>query len=115
MLAIRISLDARTDIIDILNYTERRFGASGRRRYQGLLQAALKSLSNEPERIGSTSRDEIAPGLRSLHLFFCRGEASTGRVIKPRHVVIYRYSEQAVEIVRILHEAMELERHLPMK
>lgn len=113
MPAIRFSQDARTDIIDILGYTERRFGESARRRYQALLQAAFSSLSNDPERVGSAAREELSPGLRSLHLIYCRGESAVGRVANPRHLVIYRHSEQAVEIVRILHDSMELKQHLP--
>ncbi|QXH37841.1 type II toxin-antitoxin system RelE/ParE family toxin [Pseudomonas sessilinigenes] len=112
-LQVHISKQARTDVIDILRYTEVRFGEGARRRYQSLLQNTFRSLGEEPERLGSVTREEISPGLRSLHLFFCRSENTEGRVVRPRHIVFYRSNEdQVVEVVRVLHDAMELTRHL---
>ncbi|KES20039.1 MULTISPECIES: type II toxin-antitoxin system RelE/ParE family toxin [Pseudomonas] len=111
--AFRLSLDAQTDLIDILRYTQAKFGENARRRYQGLIQAAFVSVAAEPERIGSLDRKQLAAGLRSLHLLYCRTESQSGRVDRPRHVVFYRLgNDQVVEIVRILHDAMEVERHL---
>jgi len=109
----RLSLDAEADLIDILRFTQVRFGEGARRRYQGLLRAAFVSVAVEPERIGSLDREQLAAGLRSLHLLYCRSESQSGRVDRPRHVVFYRLgNDQVVEIVRILHDAMEVERHL---
>lgn len=109
----RLSLDAQADLIDILRFTQAKFGEGARRRYQGLLRAAFVSVAAEPERIGSISRQQLEPGLRSLHLLYCRSEAPNGRVDRPRHVVFYRLgNDQVVEIIRILHDAMEVERHL---
>lgn len=112
MLPTRFSQAARTDIMDILSYTERKFGKSARQRYQSLLQTAFRSLSNNPEQAGSVAREELAPGLRSLHLVYCRNSSSAGRVAHPRHMVIYQHTDQVLEIVRILHDAMELQHHL---
>lgn len=112
-MAFRISHQARTDIVDILRFTEVKFGEGARRRYQGLLQTTFLSIAEEPSRVGSSARDELAPGLRSLHLFFCRLEVATDRVIRPRHIVFYRQvDDQVIEIVRILHDAMEVSLHL---
>lgn len=109
----RLSLDAQTDLIDILRFTQVKFGEDVRRRYQGLLRAAFVSLSAESERAGSIAREQLETGLRSLHLLYCRSEAPNGRVDRPRHVVFYRLgNDQVIEIVRILHDAMEVERHL---
>ncbi len=112
-MAFRISRQARTDIVDILRFTEVKFGEGARRRYQGLLQTTFLSIAEEPGRVGSASREELAPGLRSLHLYFCRLEVATDRVIRPRHIVFYRQvDDQVIEIVRILHDAMEVSMHL---
>jgi toxin ParE1/3/4 len=55
---------------------------------------------------GSLARDEVAPGLRSLHA------ARRGR--RGRHVVLDRVAGgNTIEVVRILHDAMDLPRHLP--
>ncbi|MHB9797810.1 type II toxin-antitoxin system RelE/ParE family toxin [Pseudomonas sp. MT3] len=108
-----MSLDAQTDLIDILRYTHAKFGENARRRYQSLIRTAFVSVAAEPERIGSLDRKQLAVGLRSLHLLYCRAESHNGRVDRPRHVVFYRVgSDQVVEIIRILHDAMEVERHL---
>lgn len=113
-LALRVSHQAQGDILDILRYTERTFGESARHRYQRLLQAAMNALLEEPERPGSKARSDIFPGLRSLHLYHCRLAVTSGRVSKPRHIVLYRtVTNQTLEIVRILHDAMEISRHLP--
>lgn len=111
---LRLSLAAREDILDVLRYTESRFGSAARIRYQSLLFAAFTSLAQEPVRIGSKAREELAAGLRSLHLSHCRNETGAARMARPRHIIFYRQgNDLAVEIVRVLHEAMDLERHLP--
>lgn len=114
MVQYRISEDARADIVDILGYSQAQFGLAARRRYQGLILATLEAIANQPDRIGSNDRDEISPGLRSLHLVHCRISSPAGRVQRPRHVVFYRLGADAVvEVVRLLHDAMEVQRHLP--
>ncbi|WP_166365099.1 type II toxin-antitoxin system RelE/ParE family toxin [Pseudomonas akapageensis] len=112
----RISQDARADIIDILQYSQAQFGHEARRRYQGPILAALNDIASEPDRIGSSPRDEIAPGLRSLHLFHCRSRSSVDKVQRPRHIVFYRLCDgDVIEVVRLLHDAMEVRLHLPVE
>ncbi|MBC3435853.1 type II toxin-antitoxin system RelE/ParE family toxin [Pseudomonas sp. BW16M2] len=111
---IRLSHAARNDISEILRFTQVQFGDAARRRYQGLLQAALRSISESPEQAGSCKRTEVAAGLRSLHLMHCRSVSTAGRVARPRHLILYRQQmDQVVEVVRVLHDAMELSKHLP--
>lgn len=113
-LAVRIAPQANTDITDILRFTEVRLGEDIRSRYQDLLQATFQSLSKEPEHIRSTMREELSPGLRSLHLSFNALEMSDGRLIRPRHIVFYRTgTDHVVEILRVLHDAMETRYHFP--
>ncbi|WP_341962558.1 type II toxin-antitoxin system RelE/ParE family toxin [Pseudomonas sp. RC10] len=112
----RISQTALSDITDILRHSQVQFGSDARLRYQALLQAAIGDIARTPARIGSSIRDEIAPGLRSFHLIYSRTRAATvhGLVQKPRHVVFYRVAnDHVIEIVRILHDAMEARLHLP--
>ncbi|MFW3894882.1 type II toxin-antitoxin system RelE/ParE family toxin [Pseudomonas putida] len=107
---LRISRQARSDIAEILRFTQDRFGDGARQRYQQLLQAGLSAISEDPERAGSIAREEIAAGLRSLHLIYCRRQA---RVLKPRHILFYRTThDQIIEVARVLHEAMELASHM---
>ena len=106
----RISNAARADIVDILRLSQTQFGDQARQRYQALILAALQAI------IGSHDRDELAPGLRSYHLIYSRQQAKHphGTVKSPRHIVFYRVvNDDVIEVVRLLHDAMELQLHLP--
>ncbi|HEP8841380.1 TPA: type II toxin-antitoxin system RelE/ParE family toxin [Pseudomonas aeruginosa] len=95
----RISHDAQADIVDILRFTHNRFGDAARRRYQALISAALEAVATDPQQVGSISREELGAGLRSIHL---------------RHFVFYRVAtDQVLEVVRVLHDSMDLDQHLP--
>lgn len=112
-LVVRISPQAYTDIVDTLRFTEVRLGAPLRSQYQDLLQATFNSLAEEPIHINSKLRDELSPGLRSLHLSFNVLQMADGRKVSPRHIVFYRTAaDQVVEILRVLHDAMETAQHL---
>lgn len=113
MAAYRVAPAARADIGDVLRYSTLRFGPAARQRYMALIGAAFEVIAEQPERIGSHARDELAPGLRSFHLRHARSQSTHDRVDRPRHIVFYRIgADRVVEIVRLLHEAMELSRHL---
>ncbi|MBF8791541.1 type II toxin-antitoxin system RelE/ParE family toxin [Pseudomonas monteilii] len=110
---IRIAAQARIDIADTLRFTKFRLGESVRSRYQDLFQTTLQSLAAGSTQIGITLRDEVSPGLRSLHLNSHTLEMNDGRTIRPRHIVFFRTGkDQAVEILRVLHDAMEVTQHL---
>ena len=110
---VRISPQACVDIADTLRFTEVRLGESVRNRYQDLLQETFLALAEQPRPAGSRLRDELAPGLLSLHLSFNVLQMTDGRVIRPRHIVFYRAStDQIVEILRVLHDAMEVAQNL---
>ncbi|MGX1186339.1 toxin ParE1/3/4 [Pseudomonas sp. F-14 TE3623] len=112
----RISNAARTDIVDILKLSQMQFGDQARQRYQALILAALQAIAGTPYRIGSHDRDELAPGLRSYHLIYSRQQTKHphGTVKSPRHIVFYRVGDgDLIEIVRLLHDAMEVQLHLP--
>ncbi|MCL6706464.1 type II toxin-antitoxin system RelE/ParE family toxin [Pseudomonas sp. R2.Fl] len=112
----RLSLLARADIVDILAYTHEPFGPQARLRYERLIATALRDLANDPERRGSLARPEFGEAVRSYHLRFSRDRAGGdfGSVRRPRHFVLYRpIAPNLIGIGRLLHDAMELERHLP--
>lgn len=103
---IRLSAEAETDIDEILNYTSEAFGKDQADRYRSLLLEALTDLTRGPDIPNSRNRDEIRPGLRSLHI--------ARRSRKGRHLVLFRASNgQTIDVLRVLHDAMELKRHLP--
>ncbi|MEO4017144.1 type II toxin-antitoxin system RelE/ParE family toxin [Pseudomonas rossensis] len=112
----RISNAARADIVDILRLSQTQFGDQARQRHQALILAALQAIAGTPYRIGSQDRDELAPGLRSYHLIYSRQQAKHphGTVKNPRHIVFYRVAnDDVIEVVRLLHDAMEVQLHLP--
>ena len=110
----RLSTAAQADLVDILAWSQQRFGVPARMRYQALIATALRDLAAQPCRAGSMERPELGDGVRSWHLRLSRDRArtATGIVRHPRHFLIYRMHGEQLVIGRMLHDAMELERHL---
>ncbi len=107
---------AERDIRAILAWTHEQFGQQGRLRYEALLVRAILDVAEDPERIGSLARPEILPTVRTYHLRHGRDRVKPAghRVRSPRHFLLYRIRDDGrVEIGRVLHERMDLARHLP--
>ncbi|MBX3029704.1 MAG: type II toxin-antitoxin system RelE/ParE family toxin [Chloroflexi bacterium] len=108
----RLTREAEADIESIASWSEARFGRESRRRYIALLVAAFLDVTEDPTRIGHVARPELGEGIRSWHLRGSRHH-STGRAVRqPRHILIYRVDGDVIEIVRVLHDAMDPRRHL---
>ena len=94
-----------------MRWTKDQFGEAQARGYAQTLSAALEALADGgPTTIGAKARNEIAKGLFTLHV------ARQSR--KGRHILLFRVGQEdarreAIEILRVLHDAMELPRHLP--
>jgi toxin ParE1/3/4 len=102
---IRLSQLAERDFIAILEWTLEQFGRRQFATYRRTLIQALTALADDPLLPDSRARDEIVPGLRSLHV------ARRGR--RGRHIVLYRTRRpDIIEIVRILHDSMDLGQHI---
>jgi len=106
---VRLTAAAEADFEGILRWTSEQFGPAQARVYAGTLSAALQSLAEGPKTIGAKSRDDIAKGVFMLHV------ARKGR--KGRHFILFRIGNdkgrKAIEVLRLLHDAMDLVRHLP--
>ena len=106
---VRLTSSAERDFTQIVAYTAREFGARQAQTYLRTLSAALEAPSGGPAIAGVARRNDIGPGLMSMHV------ARLGR--KGRHFVIFR--EQCgddgpvIEVLRLLHDAMDLARQLP--
>lgn len=97
---------AEQDFAEILRWTTRRFGPEQARTYARTLSQAIEALSAGPEVLGSRARDDILPGIRTLHV---ARQGYTGR-----HFVVFRTGTGlTIEILRLLHDSMDLARHLP--
>jgi len=108
----QLSEAARADVADILRQTSRRFGALQRRRYGRLMEAAAELISADPNRPGSRSRDDLAPGVRSFPV-----ERAARRRGAASHVLYYAPGmhddgRDGVIILRVLHERMDPTRHI---
>ena len=103
---VRLGAAAELDFANILRWTTENFGAKQSRIYRDTIVRAIAALADGPDVAGSRARDEIMPGLRTLHV------ARHGR--RGRHLVMYRATaERTIEVVRILHDRMDLQRHIP--
>lgn len=106
---VRLTAAAEADIQDILRWTVAQFGEAQARSYAETLSAALEALAVGPTIIGAKARNDIARGLFTLHV------ARNGR--KGRHFVMFRIGRdqgrEVIEVLRLLHDAMDLPRHLP--
>ena len=102
---VRLSDSAEADYDDILHWTVRRFGVMQAGAYGELLAASLARLERGPAIAGARQRDEIGAGLSTLHV---------GR--RGRHIILFRIgseSDRTIDVLRILHDAMDLARHVP--
>jgi toxin ParE1/3/4 len=109
MWTVRLTAAAEADFREILRWTTAQFGETQARAYAETLIAAFNDLTDGPTLVGVRERSDIAKGIRTLHV------ARNGR--KGRHFVLFRTSRdqgrQTIDILRLLHDAMDLKRHLP--
>ena len=107
---VRLSAAAEADYRQILRWTMENFGSAQARSYAGTLSSALQALNAGPSIIGVKARPEIGDNIHTLHV------ARNGR--KGRHFVMFRVGSiqggDVIDVLRLLHDAMELERYLPV-
>lgn len=94
---------AERDFSGIIDWTAENFGPRQAERYADAILAAIDAIAKNPISSRSRERGEIGSGYRSVH------------VARPgRHFILYRLEgTNAVLVVRILHDSMELSRHAP--
>lgn len=114
MLRYRLSAAAQADVVEILRWTQEQFGDAARLRYEKLIVAALRDVAAQPNRAGSIARPELGADVRSWHLRLSRNHVATRAEVvrRPRHFLLYRREPALLAVGRVLHDAMELERHL---
>lgn len=105
---VRLAAAAETDFYQILRWTAENLGETQARAYADTLSAAIEALTEGPQVAGARMRDDIAKGLFALPV------AREGR--KGRHFVMFRVGSPAeppvIDVLRLLHDAMDLPRHL---
>jgi toxin ParE1/3/4 len=88
---------AQTDLDEIWDYTAERWGLEQAETYTRQLWRDIAIVADRP----SLGRE--CTEVRRDHRMYPSGS----------HVLFYRYTSDGVDIVRILHERMHYERHIP--
>lgn len=106
---VHLTAAAEADFEEILRWTVDQFGEAQARIYAETISAALKDLAAGPTVVGARKRDDILKGIFTLHV------ARNSR--KGRHFVMFRVGrapdDDVIKVLRLLHDAMDLQRHLP--
>jgi len=106
---VRPSSSADNDLKEIRIWTAENFGEAQAETYARTISSALKALKSGPRTLGTKARDDIEPGLFTLHIARNRRRG--------RHFLLFRVVErdgrEVIEVLRILHDSMDLARHLP--
>ena len=101
---VRLTNQAELDLLDITMWTAENFGPRQAEHYVETVGMAIEALHDGPTILGAQSRDDIRPGIRTLHV------ARHGR--KGRHFIVFMESHgQNIDVLRLLHDSMELARH----
>ncbi len=97
MAGFHLTQAAKADLKAIGRYTEKRWGRLLRNTYLAMLDKCFHDLANES--LKGQDWSEIWPGYR---------KHSAGR-----HIIFYRQIPAgAIEIIRVLHDRMNVERHI---
>ncbi len=102
---IRLTEAAQRDFSDIIDWTADRFGQHQARRYGDAINVAIGNLVHGPHAAGSCVEDDLPAGLRVLPI--------ARRGVRARHVLIFRTTgDSLIEIIRILHQAMDMAKRI---
>ena len=103
--SIRITRSAQQDMAAIRAWTRQRFGSRQALAYARTLAHALQALGESPDVAGTRQRDDLGQNIRVLHV------ARGGR--HGRHFVVFRPGgKHCIDVLRILHDSMDLARHV---
>lgn len=109
---IQLSRAAQNDIKAILRYSLANFGDATMARYQALIAQAIEDIACDPNRIGVRAVPKIE-GYYRYHLKMSRSHVGGQQIHNPSHFIVFRQCDNDVlEITRLLHEHMLIERHI---
>jgi toxin ParE1/3/4 len=103
---VRLVAASERDYLEVIQRSAHDFGPVQAKLYGETLELAIKALQDKgPNTIGVKERSEIGPGIFTLH--------AARRERKASHFLVFRILEiQTIEILRILHDRMDLARHI---
>jgi toxin ParE1/3/4 len=91
-----LSPRAQADIDEIWNFTADRWGDAQAERYIRDIRRAIETAARNPRRCRAC--DDVRPG-------YWKYPAGT-------HMIFFRLIDGGIDVVRILHQSMDFERHL---
>ena len=91
-----LSQTAAADVDGIYEYTIINFGLDQARAYLSGMHGRMETLAEHP--LVGRNADELAPGLRRFEY--------------ESHIIFYVVKTNGVHIVRVLHQSMDVRRHL---
>ncbi|SEE99020.1 type II toxin-antitoxin system RelE/ParE family toxin [Ruania alba] len=92
----RLTPAAQRDLSSIWDYTVEHWDVAQAESYLGDLRQAIERVATDPQR--GRSCDEIRQGYR--------------RYASGSHLIFYRTQPQGVDVIRVLHQRMDVDRHL---
>ncbi len=92
MAAFRLAAKAKTDLKSIGSYAERTWGREQRNKYLARLDSTFHTLAYAPYK--GRACDDIREGYRKYRV--------------GKHIVFYRQTGDSIEVIRVLHERMDL-------
>jgi len=103
---VRLVAVAEQDYQEVVKRSAQDFGPLQAEVYAQTLEMAINALREEgPETMGVKEREEIGPGIFTLH--------AAKHKRKARHFLVFRVLKiRTIEILRILHDRMDLARHI---
>ncbi len=106
---VRLVAVSERDYLEVIQRSAQDFGPLQAEAYAETLASALDALREKgPMAIGVKEREEIGSGIFTLHAARSKRKAS--------HVLVFRVLEaQTIEVLRILHDRMDLARHISPK
>lgn len=108
MRRVTVAIDARMTVAGVLALSRDSFGPAAAKRYRALIEQAYADLAQNPERAGVSRRDDIPADLHLYPIRHSRNRVPAGlRVDKARHVIAFRFDSERVQIVHLLHDAMD--------
>ncbi len=105
---VRLVAVAEQDYQEVIKRSAQNFGTIQAEVYAETLQMAMNALRETgPETIGAKERGEIATGIFTLHAARQKRKAS--------HFLVFRVQAiRTIEILRILHDRMDLARQISL-
>lgn len=103
---VRLTDAARSDYREILLWTREHFGERQAGAYADALDDALVELSDGPALAGVKMREDLGRDLFLLHI--------ARNMRRGRHFIAFqvRGTARTISVLRILHDSMDLKRHL---